>query len=108
VTQTAGESVAETPAEQAVVIRPRTTTVRIGSSPRGAPVVFAGTRTAAPLIAEHAVGFETILSAERTFRQDGERYRFKGWSDDVRKRERVVTVPRQGLDVRARYVPAAR
>jgi glucose/arabinose dehydrogenase len=95
-------------AEQAVVIRPRTTTVRIGSSPRGAPVVFAGTRTAAPLIAEHAVGFETILSAERTFRQDGERYRFKGWSDDVRKRERVVTVPRQGLDVRARYVPAAR
>jgi hypothetical protein len=91
---------------QAVTIRPRTTTVRIGSSPRGAPVTFAGTREAAPLVAEHAVGFETVLAAARSFEQDGRRYRFRHWSDGGRKRERVVRVPGAGLDLRAHYVRA--
>jgi hypothetical protein len=93
-------------AAHAVTIRPRTTTVRIGSSPRGAPVTFAGTRQAAPLVAEHAVGFETVLAAARSFERDGQRYRFKRWSDGPRKRERVVRVPGDGLDLRARYVRA--
>ncbi len=60
-------------------------------------------RTPAPLTAEHAIGFETVLSAARSFRHDGERYRFRRWSDGSRDRERVVTVPKDGLAVRARY-----
>ena len=92
---------------QSVQIRPRTTTVRIGSVPQGAPVTFAGDRAPAPLTATHAVGFQTVMSAARSFESDGKRYRFKRWSDGPRDRERVVTVPRAGLTLRARYVPAA-
>jgi hypothetical protein len=94
---------------QSVTVRPRTATVRIGSSPRGAPVSFGGVRTAAPLGVQHAVGFETVLSAARTFSAGGKRYRFRRWADGRHHdRERVVTVPKRGLDVRARYVPASR
>ena len=46
------------------------------------------------------------MSAVRSFEQDGQRYRFKRWSDGVQKRERVVRVPKDGLDLRARYAPA--
>ncbi len=88
---------------QTVTVHPRTTTVRVGSVPRGAPVSFAGVRKPAPLTAQHAIGFETVLSAARSFRHDGERYRFRRWSDGSRDRERVVTVPKGGLAVRARY-----
>jgi hypothetical protein len=88
---------------QSVTVHPRTTTVRVGSVPRGAPVSFAGERTSAPLKAEHAIGFETVLSAARSFRHDGKGYRFRRWSDGSRDRERVVRVPKDGLAVRARY-----
>lgn len=89
-----------------VTVRPRTAAVRIGSSPRGAPVTFAGDRATAPLTARHAVGFETVLSAARTFRREGRRYRFERWSDGGETRTRVLTVPRRGLRLRARYVAA--
>ena len=92
-------------ASKSVSIRPRTTTVRIGSSPRGAPVTFAGTAGTAPVTETHAVGFRTVVSAARTFERDGVRYRFRGWSDAGR-REHTVSVPRSGLSLRARYAPA--
>jgi hypothetical protein len=88
---------------RAVTVRPRTTVVRIGSSPRGAPVTFAGVSARAPLTAQHAVGFETVVSAARSFERDGVRYRFERWSDDRPRREHAVTVAKGGLTVRARY-----
>lgn len=90
---------------ETVTVRPRTATVWIGSSPRGAPVAFAGDHATAPLAARHAVGFETVMSAARAFRRDGRRYRFEAWSDGGEKRTRVMTVPGRGFRLRARYAP---
>ena len=91
-------------ASETVSIRPRTAEVQIGSAPSGAPVTFAGAHFSAPGTAPHAVGFETVLSAVRSFEQDGVRYRFRRWSDGG-ARTHPVRVPRRGLSLRARYRP---
>ena len=92
-------------ASQTVSIRPRTATVSVESTPAGAPVTFAGTHFTAPGTAPHAVGFETVVSAAVSFERDGVRYRFRRWSDGGR-RTHSVTVPADGLSLRARYKPA--
>ena len=92
-------------ASETVSVRPRTAPVRIESSPAGAPVTFAGADVVAPAEAQHAVGFETVLSAARAFERDGVRYVFRRWSDG-RRRTHPVTVAADGLSVRARYAPS--
>jgi hypothetical protein len=89
-------------ATRTVTVRPRTATVRIGSVPRGAPLAFAGRARAAPLRSSEAVGFQTVVSAARSFVRDGRRYRFVRWSD-ARRRAHAVTVASDGLRLRARY-----
>jgi glucose/arabinose dehydrogenase len=89
-------------ASRTVTVRPRTTTVTIGSAPRGAPVAFAAGSGAAPLRSTEAIGFETVVSAARTFVRAGRRYRFARWSDGGR-RAHAVTVGADGLRLRARY-----
>ena len=66
-----------------------------------------------PLPPAHMAGKSGMVSvagqrprATGTFEREGERYRFKRWSDDSRHRERVVTLPNDGLNVRARYARA--
>jgi glucose/arabinose dehydrogenase len=93
-------------ATRTVSVRPRTTTARIGSVPEGAPVAFAARAGAAPLTSTEAVGFETVVSAARSFVRNGRRYRFARWSDG-RRRAHAVRVPAEGLRLRARYRPAA-
>ncbi|MEA2386096.1 MAG: hypothetical protein QOJ22_270 [Thermoleophilaceae bacterium] len=85
-----------------VSMRPRTATVRIGSVPRGAPITFAGGAAVAPFTSTEAAGFETVVSAARSFARGGRRYRFTGWSDR-RRRAHPVRVARDGLRLRARY-----
>lgn len=85
-----------------VTVRPRTAAARVGSSPRGAPVTFAERADAAPVTSTEAVGYQTAVSAARSFARGGVRYRFTGWSDGGR-RAHVVTVPRDGLRLLARY-----
>jgi len=92
-------------ASETVSIRPRTAQVFIGSVPSGAPVTFAGAHFNAPGNGQHAVGFETVLSAAPSFERDGVRYRFRRWTDGGR-RTHPVSVPADGLSVRARYEPA--
>lgn len=89
---------------RAVSVQPRTTTVRVGSVPTGAPVTFGGRAGIAPFSSSEAVGFETVVSARRSFVRDGRRYRFTRWSDG-RRRAHAVRVPAEGLRLRARYRP---
>ena len=89
-------------ASRTAAITPRVADVRVGSSPKGAPVTYAGRAGTAPATTSEAVGFETAVSAARSFRRAGRHYRFTRWSDGGR-REHVVTVAGAGLQLRARY-----
>lgn len=101
VTVTARDS-GDLEATRTVSVSPRTATARIGSVPGGAPVTFGGRPGTAPLVSSEAVGFETVVSAARSFVRNGRRYRFARWSDGGR-RSHAVRVPRDGLRLRAGY-----
>ena len=64
-------------------LTPVTRSVRIDSSPAGAPIVYGGVSQTAPYekLGGSTIGLHTTLSAAPTFTHEGSAYEFESWSD---------------------------
>ena len=87
-----------------VNIRPQTTSVRIDSTPAGAPVSYGGRTASAPFTAPTAVGYRTSATAQAGFSSGGRPFLFDRWSDGPTANVRSVTVPDAGVALRALYL----
>jgi glucose/arabinose dehydrogenase/PKD repeat protein len=99
-----------------VTIVPETASVAIGSSPPGAPIVFAGAPAEypappagaaaprGPAIDQHAIGLDATLTAPASYDYAGHTYLFKTWSDGGAQTHQV-SVPSAGSTLIATYEP---
>ncbi len=87
-----------------VTVRPDTSGLKIGSSPKGVPLSYGGRPIKAGRRFDAAVGFRANLSAPETIRRHGVTYRFKEWSQGG-KRVQVYEVPDKDATIQARYKP---
>ena len=98
-TDSAGRS-----ASRVIDIYPRAVSLTLASSPAGAPVTYAGTTTAAPVVESSAVDFVSSISAAPTFVSGGTTYEFSGWSDGG-ARAHDITIPSTDTTLTAMYRP---
>jgi glucose/arabinose dehydrogenase len=100
-TDSAGASATKT-----ISVYPETTTLRLRSSPSGAPLSYAGKQLSTPQDLTAAVGFHTTLSVPETFAQGGKIFNFASWSDGG-ARVHDYTVPPAGGTLTAGFTDAA-
>ncbi len=104
ITLTATDSAGLT-AEQTIEVRPEAATLRLQSSPPGAPIDYADDATApAPFTKTTAVGFRPSVSAADTFTVAGVTYGFTRWSDGG-ARQHQIDVPEGDTTLTAEYEP---
>ena len=87
-------------------LNPQTTTVRLRSSPAGAPVSYGGNQLTTPQDLTTAVGFRTTLSVPQSFEQGGQIFNFGSWSDGG-ARVHDFAVPPGGGTVTANFATLA-
>ncbi|MEA2367322.1 MAG: hypothetical protein QOH38_40, partial [Thermoleophilaceae bacterium] len=80
VTLTARDSAGLT-ASRTIMVHPRPVTVKLKSSPAGAPLVWGSESVVAPFTATGADGQKTAVGAAVSFRRAGRTYAFDRWSD---------------------------
>jgi glucose/arabinose dehydrogenase len=64
-----------------ILLRPRTSALRIDSIPAGAPISYSGVAQTAPFAANATIGYRTTVTAGDSFTVSGRQYTFDHWSD---------------------------
>ena len=83
-------------------LTPKTSLVRIDSSPSGAPITYGGVEQSAPYEKNSTIGLITTLSAASSFSQAGSPFEFESWSDGG-DRIHNLTVPDHDVSLTAAY-----
>lgn len=89
-------------AQETVEVRPETTTVRLRSTPAGAPLSYGGIERITPQDISTTIGFRTTLTAPASFAQNGTIFDFTGWSTGG-ARLHDYSVPAQGGTLTASF-----
>ncbi len=85
-----------------VTIRPQTASLRLESTPAGAPLGYAGTNVTAPFATTAAIGFQAGIDAADSFTTGGQTFVFDRWSDGG-ARTHTITVPATATTLTATY-----
>ena len=88
------------------LVRPQTTTLRLKSSPAGAPLSYGGRAVKAPANLVTAIGYRTTITAGAAFQLGSSLFDFTSWSNGG-ARVQNYTVPAAGGELVATYFQRA-